>query len=144
MITTKTLIIILTTFFIFITPILGLLALISFAVLFDTIFAIYVSIKQKGINSFKSNKLFNLPVKTFFYMGSIIFAFMIDNYILEGKLFDIPFLISKVLTFVWIYIEVKSIDETSIKLGNRSLWVIIKEIISKGKDLKKDINEIKD
>ena len=144
MITTKTLIIILTTFFIFITPILGLLALISFAVLFDTIFAIYVSIKKYGIKSYKSNKLFNLPVKTFFYMGSIIFAFMIDKYILEGKLFDIPFLISKVLTFVWIYIEVKSIDETSIKLGNRSLWVIIKEIISKGKDLKKDINEIKD
>ena len=144
MITTKTLIIILTTFFIFITPILGLLALISFAVLFDTIFAIYVSIKLKGINSFKSTKLFNIVVKTFFYMGSIIFAFMIDKYILEGKLFDIPFLISKVLTFVWVYIEVKSIDETSMKLGNRSLWVIVKEIISKGKDLKKDINEIKD
>ena len=144
MITTKTLIIILTTFFIFITPILGLLALISFAVLFDTIFAIYVSIKKYGIKSYKSGKLFNLPVKAFFYMGSIIFAFMIDKYILEGKLFDIPYLISKVLTFVWIYIEVKSIDETSMKLGNRSLWVIVKEIISKGKDLKKDINEIKD
>ena len=104
MITTKTLIIILTTFFIFITPILGLLALISFAVLFDTIFAIYVSIKLKGINSYKSTKLFNIVVKTFFYMGSIIFAFMIDKYILEGKLLDIPYLISKVLTFVCGYI----------------------------------------
>jgi hypothetical protein len=30
------------------------------------------------------------------------------------------------------------------KLGNRSLWVIVKEIMSKGKDLKKDINEIKE
>ena len=70
MITTKTLIIILTTFFIFITPILGLLALISFAVLFDTIFAIYVSIKLKGINSFKSTKLFiyndNIEIIKFF------------------------------------------------------------------------------
>ena len=145
MITTKTLTAIITTFFIFITPILGLLALISFAVGFDTIFAIYVSIKQKGISSYKSTKLFNIVVvKTFFYMGSIIFAFMIDKYMLDGKIFDITYLISKVLTFVWLYIEVKSIDETSMKLGNRSLWVIVKEIIKKGKDLKKDINEIKD
>jgi hypothetical protein len=134
----------LTGILIFITPILGLLSLISFAVGFDTIFAIYVSIKQNGIKSYKSNKLFNLPVKTFFYMGSIIFAFMIDKYILDGKVLDIPYFISKVLTFVWVYIEVKSIDETSVKLGNRSLWVILKEIISKGKDFKKDINEIKD
>ena len=76
-------------------------------------------------------------------MGSIIFAFMIDKYMFEGKILDIPYLISKVITFVWLYIEIKSIDETSMKLGNRSLWVIIKEIINKGKSFKKDINEIK-
>ena len=52
MLTTKTLTAIITTFLIFITPIFGLLALISVAVGFDTIFAIYVSIKLKVINSF--------------------------------------------------------------------------------------------
>ena len=132
------------TFFCFISPIYGLLAIITFAVGFDTLFAIYVSVKLKGISSFKSTKLFNVVVKTFFYMGSIIFAFMIDKYMFEGKILDIPYLISKVITFVWLYIEIKSIDETSMKLGNRSLWVILKEIINKGKSLKKDINEIKD
>ena len=132
------------TFLVFITPIKGLMCLISFAVAFDTLFAIYVSIKQKGIKSFKSTKLFNIVVKTFFYMGGILFAYLIDNYIFEGKLLDIKFLISKIVTFVWLYIEIKSIDETSMKLGNKSLWVIFKELVSKAKDLKKDINEIKD
>lgn len=132
------------TFLVFITPIKGMLLLISFAVAFDTLFAIYVSIKQKGINSFRSTKLFNLVVKTFFYMASILLGFLIDNYIFDGKLLDIPFLISKIVTFMWLYIEVKSIDETSQKLGNKSLWVIFKELISKAKDLKKDINEIKE
>ena len=75
MITTKTLTAIITTFLIFITPIYGLLSIITFAVGFDTLFAIYVSIKLNGIKSFKSTKLFNVVVKTFFYMGSIIFAF---------------------------------------------------------------------
>lgn len=144
MITTKTFTAIITTFLIFITPIYGLLSIITFAVGFDTLFAIYVSIKLNGIKSFRSTKLFNVVVKTFFYMGSIIFAFMIDKYMFEGKILDIPYLISKVITFVWLYIEIKSIDETSMKLGNRSLWVIVKEIINKGKSLKKDINEIKD
>ena len=144
MITTKTLTAIITTFLIFITPIYGLLSIITFAVSFDTLFAIYVSIKLNGIKSFKSTKLFNVVVKTFFYMGSIIFAFMIDKYMFEGKILDIPYLISKVITFVWLYIEIKSIDETSMKLGNRSLWVIVKEIINKGKSFKKDINEIKE
>lgn len=144
MITTKTFTAIITTFLIFITPIYGLLSIITFAVGFDTLFAIYVSIKLNGIKSFRSTKLFNVVVKTFFYMGSIIFAFMIDKYMFEGKILDIPYLISKVITFVWLYIEIKSIDETSMKLGNRSLWVIVKEIINKGKSFKKDINEIKE
>jgi hypothetical protein len=132
------------TFFCFITPILGLLIIISIAVGFDTLFAIYVAIKQKGIKAFKSTKLFNIVVKTFFYMGSIVFAFLLDHFILGGKLFDIPYFISKLITIVWLYIEIKSIDETSMKLGNKSLWVIFKELLSKAKDLKKDINEIKE
>ena len=132
------------TFFVFITPIKGMLLLISFAVSFDTLFAIYVSIKQKGISSFKSTKLFNIVVKTFFYMGAILFAFLIDTYIFEKKLLDIHYLISKIVSFIWLYIEIKSIDETSQKLGNKSLWVIFKDLIAKAKDLKKDINEIKE
>ena len=77
-------------------------------------------------------------------MSTIVFSFLIDKYIFEGKILDISYLISKIITFLWLYIEIKSIDETSMKLGNRSLWVILKEIINKGKSLKKDINEIKD
>ena len=132
------------TFLVFITPIKGMLLLVSFAVAFDTLFAIYVSVKLKGISSFKSTKLFNIVVKTFFYMSTIVFSFLIDKYIFEGKILDISYFISKIITFLWLYIEIKSIDETSMKLGNRSLWVILKEIINKGKSLKKDINEIKD
>ena len=132
------------TFFVFITPIKGMLLLISFAVSFDTLFAIYVSIKQKGISSFKSTKLFNIVVKTFFYMGAILFAFLIDTYIFEKKLLDIHYLISKIVSFIWLYIEIKSIDETSQKLGNKSLWVIFKDLIAKAKDIKNDINEIKE
>jgi hypothetical protein len=47
------------------------------------------------------------------------------------------------MTLIWIYIEIKSLDETSMKLGNKSVWVILKEMTGKLKELKKDLNEIK-
>lgn len=132
------------TFLVFVIPINGLIILISFAVILDTIFAIYVSVKQKGWSSFTSTKLFNIVVKTFFYMSTILLAYLIDTHICEGKLLDIQNLISKTITFVWLYIEIKSIDETSQKLGNKSFGILLKELISKSKDLKKDINDLKD
>jgi hypothetical protein len=42
----------------------------------------------------------------------------------------------------WIYIEIKSLDESSIKLGNKSFWVLLKEMVNKLKDIKKDLNDI--
>ena len=129
----------------FLTPIKGLLILTGIAVFLDTIFAIYVTIKLNGWKSYQSTKLFNIVVKSFFYFGSIVLAFFIDTHIIEqNTLFGINLLISKAVTVFWLYIEVKSIDETSQKLGNKSFYFTIKDLINKAKDLKKDINEIKE
>ena len=129
----------------FLTPIKGLLILTGIAVFLDTIFAIYTTIKLNGWQSYQSTKLFNIVVKSFFYFGSIVLAFFIDTHIVEhNTLFGINLLISKAVTVFWLYIEVKSIDETSQKLGNKSFYFTIKNLMSKAKDLKKDINEIRE
>ncbi len=127
----------------FLSPIYGIIFLLSLAVMTDTIFAIYATIKLNGIKSFQSNKLFNLSIKTFFYMGSLLLAFTIDTFIVSSNtMFGIELLFSKVIAILWIYIEIKSIDETSIKLGNKPLLTIIKEMINVFKSLKKDIGNI--
>jgi hypothetical protein len=127
----------------FLSPIYGIIFLLSLAVMTDTIFAIYATIKLNGIKSFQSNKLFNLAIKTFFYMGSLLLAFTIDTFIVSSNtMFGIELLFSKVIAILWIYIEVKSIDETSIKLGNKPLLTIIREMINVFKSLKKDIGNI--
>ena len=129
----------------FISPIYGIISLLSMAVFADTIFAIYATIKTNGINSFQSNKLFNLAIKTFFYMGSLLLAFTIDTVIISSNtMFGIDLLFSKAVAVLWIYIEVKSIDETSIKLGNKPLLTLIKEIIGVFTKLKKDMTGLKD
>ncbi len=127
----------------FLSPIYGIIFLLSLAVMTDTVFAIYATIKLNGIKSFQSNKLFNLAIKTFFYMGSLLLAFTIDTFIVSSNtMFGIELLFSKVIAILWIYIEIKSIDETSIKLGNKPLLTIIKEMINVFKSLKKDIGDI--
>ena len=125
------------------TPIKGLLLITGLSVLLDTVFAIYTTINLNGWRSYQSTKLFNIVVKSFFYLGSIILAFLIDKHIIQKDLLlGVDLLISKSITIFWIYIEVKSIDETSQKHGNQPFYKMIKNLINKTKDLKKDINEI--
>jgi hypothetical protein len=125
-----------------IAPIKAFIITIALFVLSDTALAIYWTIKTNGIESFKSNKLFNVVVKTFFYMGAILLAFMVDTYIFEGVLLGIKLLMTKSVTLLFCWIELKSLDETNMKLGNKSIWVHFKELIGKSKDIKKDLNDV--
>jgi len=126
----------------FLLPIQGLLLLILSVTLLDTLFGIYVTIKKEGRSSFRSGKLFNIAPKLFFYLGTTLILFLVDKYILEGQLFGINFLLSKSVSMVWVYIELKSLDELNIKLGNKSFISKGKELLGFIKKLKTDINEI--
>ncbi|MDI9257284.1 hypothetical protein [Flavobacterium sedimenticola] len=125
------------------TPIKPFIMLITFFVAADTIMAIAGNIKKYGIKAYKSTKLFNIVVKTLFYCSSIVAVFFIDKFIFESSILGINLLLTKITTLLWCYIEIKSLDETSMNYyGNKSLWVYLKELFKKGKELKKDLNEI--
>jgi hypothetical protein len=68
-------------------------------------------------------------------------AFMADTYICGGALFGIAHLLSKAMSIFWIGIEIKSLDETSIKLDNKSFWVLMRQMIGRYKNIKKNIND---
>jgi hypothetical protein len=114
--------------------------LVIMAISIDTIFGIYYAIKNKD---YQSDKLFNVVVKTFFYSFSVLFAFIVSKEIFEGELFGIKYFSVKLVTAFWIYIEMKSIDETSQKLGNKSFVEVIRSLMKRAKEFKKDLNEIK-
>lgn len=126
----------------FLTPIHGMLLTTGSFIMIDTLFAIYVAVKLGGWDAFKSSKLWNFAPKSFFYLVGVMMGFLVDTYIVAGTLWGINLLITKIVCFFFIYVEIKSIDETSMKLGNKSLWTVIKELIVKAKGIKKDLNEI--
>ena len=138
----KTLLLILASIATFLIPIQGLLLLMILFIFLDTCFGIYSTVKRKGWKSFRSTKLFNLVVKSFFYLASIILSFLVDTYVFQSKLFGVDCLASKSMALVWIYVEIKSIDETSVGLGNKSIWVILKEMIAKAAEFKKDLKSV--
>ena len=123
-------------------PIHGLIIIISIAVATDTMCAIYHTIKVNGWRSFNSHKLFNIVPKTFLYMGTIIFAFLIDKFFFHGELNGVPFAVSKVVTAAWTGVELKSIDETRMKLGYKSMLVLAKEAYKNIRGIKKNLEDL--
>lgn len=128
--------------YIFFYPVVGIAITMTLFILADTIYAIYATIKLNGINSFRSTKFWNIHPKMFFSLGGLMLGFLVDKYVIGGAVFGISNIISKTISMLVIYNEIKSIDETSIKLGNKSVWVLLKELFNKTKDLKKDLNDI--
>lgn len=140
----KILSIILGIFVTFLTPIYGMMAMMLCFVFLDTGVGIYTSIKIKGKKAYKSHNLFNIVIKLFFYLSTIMLAHAVSVFIFGGSTFGIAFLLPKVITMLWCYIEIKSLDESSMKLGHRSFWIILKDFFTKVKSIKKDLNDIID
>lgn len=127
-------------FFTFVTPIRGMFLLVFMAICADTFLGLFYAFKKK---EFRIEKFFNVFVKIIFYWFIILFSFIVSKEMFQGKLFGIEYLSVKVVTALWIYIEFTSIDKTSQQLGNKPFVEIIRNLMKKAKEIKKDINELK-
>lgn len=126
----------------FITPVKYLFLLILLATLFDTAYSIAVSIKVKGRGSFRSKILrLGLSHKLFKYFGTTFLLYLIDMYVFGGAIFSIPFLLTKSISMIWVYVEMKSWDENNQLLGNRPIIDIAKEALGLYSQTKKQITE---
>ncbi len=125
-------------------PIKGMLLLCFALVLIDTAFAVYTTINLNGRKSFRSVLLRRgLTRKIFYYFTSIIIMYSIDTLIFGGILFGIHMLLAKSVTMIFVYIEVKSVDENSQLLGNRPFVVVAKEALGFFKQIKSEVEGLK-
>jgi hypothetical protein len=129
------------TFFIPLIPLL--LTMIAFIAL-DSLTAIYVSWKINGRSSIKSHYFFAIVPKTFLYCSTIQLGFLLDNFLIGSNgLLGVKLALCKAMLFIWTVNEISSLNENSMKLGNRSFWVIISDTFSRLKGLKKDLDSLK-
>jgi hypothetical protein len=128
----------------FLMPISGLLFLVGFVILLDTISGVWKSIKNKV--PITSRGLSAIISKMLLYELTVILFYMIDFFILNNiilKFFSVPLLLTKVLALILISIELMSINENVIAVKGFNIWQAMKNLFARAKDIKKEVDEIR-
>lgn len=128
-------------------PIQGLLIAVGSAIVLDTITGVFKSIKLKGIASIRSRILSNIISKMALYEVCILFLFMMDKNLLNEfviRAFGIDFMFTKICAILLIFIELVSIKENIEESFNIDIWKLLKKVFLRAKEIKLNIDEIKD
>ena len=78
---------------------------------------------------------------------SLLIFFLIDRFILNDivlTFFSVPFMLTKVVALVLSSIEVMSINESWKQVHHLDLWQSMKLLFARAKDIKDDLNKIKE
>lgn len=129
----------------FFLPISGLFLLVGFCIGLDTITGIWKSYKLK--TKISSRKLSGIISKMMLYQITLILFYLIDNFILNAiilKFFSVPLMLTKVVALILISIEVMSINENVIAVKGLNLWESMRNLFARAKDIKTDIDGLKD
>ena len=128
----------------FLMPISGLLFLVGFVIVLDTITGVWKSVKNKV--KITSRGLSAIISKMLLYEITVIMFYMIDQFILNNiilQFFSVELLLTKVLALILVSIEVMSINENYKEVKGLDLWQAMKNLFSRAKDIKKDLDEIR-
>ena len=128
----------------FFLPISGILFLIGFAILVDTLTGIWKS-KKLGV-PITSRKLSAIISKLMLYEVAVILFYLIDRFILNDIIlvfFSIPLMLTKILALVLVSIETLSISENIKAVKGIDLWQSMKLLFARARDIKQDIDTIK-
>jgi hypothetical protein len=128
----------------FFLPISGILFLIGFAILVDTITGIWKAKKLKI--KITSRGLSAIVSKLFLYEVAVILTYLIDYYILNDiimQFFSVPLMLTKILSLVLVSIEAISISENYKAVKGIDIWSALKNLLQRSKEIKKDIDGVR-
>jgi len=128
----------------FFLPITGILFLIGFAIVIDTITGVWKA-KKLGM-PITSRKLSAIISKLMLYEIAVILFYLIDRFILNDIIltfFSVPLMLTKILALVLVSIEVMSISENYKAVKGIDLWQAMKLLFARARDIKQDIDTIK-
>jgi hypothetical protein len=128
----------------FLMPISGLLFLVGFVIVLDTVTGIWKSYKNKV--KITSRGLSAIISKMLLYEVTVVLFYMIDTFILNNiilQFFSVDLLLTKVLALILVSIEVMSINENYKAVKGLDLWQAMKNLFARAKEIKQDIDEIR-
>jgi len=129
----------------FLTPIHFVLMAVGAFILLDTIIGYWKAIKINEKRT--SKKLAKVIPKMLIYQLVVITFFTLDYAIIHDVLyniFNVPYLLTKLIALILIWIELYSIDESWEQATGKSLFTRFKEMIFKVKESKNIMKKLED
>jgi hypothetical protein len=108
-----------------IAPIKPLILLAFSAIILDTYFGLWKTVRLKGWRSIQSRRLSDTITKSFLYVGGILLIYFAEMYILQditSKYTSIDNFLTKAFTIFCLVVEGKSINESYYEVKGVDLW----------------------
>ena len=127
----------------FFLPIYGILILIFFCIVFDTITGIWKAKKTK--TPVTSRRLSAIISKVLLYEATVMLFYLMDYYLLNDivmTFFSIELLTTKILALVLVSVEIISINENYKAVKGIDLWASLKNLFARAKEVTSDFKNI--
>lgn len=126
-----------TSFLAVISPVKPMVYVAILAIMLDTGFGIWRSVKKGGWKSIRSRRLSHVISKSLLYSGAILFSFLIERYIasdLIAKFISIDLVMTKMVAFFCVAVEVKSINESYESVTGKNILKSLREFVTRAKE----------
>jgi hypothetical protein len=120
-----------------IAPVFPMIYIAILAILIDTGFGIWRSVKKGGWKSIRSRKLSHVISKSLLYSGAILFTFLIESYIakdLIAQFVAVDLVMTKVIAFFCVVVEVKSINESYESVTGKNMLKALRSFVTRAKE----------
>lgn len=106
-------------------PVKPLVFIAVLAIILDTCFGIWRSVKKSGWSSIRSRRLSHTISKSLLYSGAIVFIFLLEKYVVAdilGHFIAVDLVLTKMFTFFCVVTEIKSINESYFSVTGVNVW----------------------
>ena len=120
-----------------IAPVFPMIYIAILAILIDTGFGVWRSVKKGGWSSIRSRKLSHVISKSLLYSGAILFTFLIESYIakdLIAQFVAVDLVMTKVIAFFCVVVEVKSINESYESVTGKNMLKALRSFVTRAKE----------
>jgi len=126
-----------TSFLAVLSPVKPMIYIAILAIILDTCFGIWRSVKKGGWKAIRSRKLSHVVSKSLLYCGAILFIFLIEKYIaadLLSHFIAVDLVMTKIVAFFCVAVEIKSINESYESVTGKNLLKSFREFVTRAKE----------
>lgn len=126
-----------TSFLAVLSPVKPMIYVALLAIVLDTAFGIWRSVKKGGWKAIRSRRLSHVVSKSLLYCGAILFIFLVEKYIaadLLAHFISVDLVMTKIVAFFCVAVEIKSINESYESVTGKNLLKSLREFVTRAKE----------